>query len=88
MSNVIVVMRVMPEGIETDLEAIGEKLKALGAKGIEKKPVAFGLSCLEAIFSIQDAEGGTNELETSVAGVPGVSSAEIIRLGREIDGKL
>jgi len=87
-SNVIIVIRVMPEGLETDLGLISTELRNLGAKDIKKEPVAFGLSCLETVFSIPDQEGGMDKLEKSVSEIPGVSSAEVISMGREIDGKL
>ena len=87
-ANVIIVMRVMPEGLETDLGSLSGKLTELGAKSVAKKPVAFGLSCLETVFSIPDQEGGMDKLEKDVAEIPGVSSAEVISMGREIDGKL
>jgi len=74
MGDVAIHFRVMPEGIETDLEAIKVELKKLGAKHIEEKPVGFGLKSLEVIFITPDKEGQT--FEDKIRAIPGVESVE------------
>jgi elongation factor 1-beta len=83
--TVIAQIRIMPEGIEVDLGKIVDEVKKLGCKGYEVKDVAFGLKAVEAIFAVPDGEGGTEEIETKLRAFPGVGSAEVINLGREID---
>lgn len=80
--NVMVTFRVMPEGTETDLEKIKEKLLKLGSKKVRTEPLAFGLNAVIAYFVVPDAEGGTENLEKSVRNIEGVSEAEVIELNR------
>ncbi len=87
MANVVVTVRILPEGLEVDLNSIKAEARKAGATRLEEKPVAFGLKAVEAVFSIPDAEGGSEILEKQLRAIPGVSSAEIIGLAREITTK-
>jgi len=76
MGDVAIHFRVMPEGVDTDLEAIKRALTALGAKHIEEKPVGFGLKSLEVIFITPDKAGQT--FEDKIREIPGVESVETV----------
>jgi len=78
----MVTFRVMPDGTETNLEKIKEKLFNLGSKKVEIEPLAFGLNAVIAYFIVPDAEGGAEDLEKSVKGIEGVSEAEITEVNR------
>ncbi len=78
----MVTFRVMPDGTETNLEKIKEKLFNLGSKKVEIEPWAFGLNAVIAYFIVPDAEGGAEDLEKSVKGIEGVSEAEITEVNR------
>ncbi len=84
MTNVISVIRVMPEGLEVDIKQLELEIKKLGAIQIAEKPVAFGLKAIEATFSVPDSTGGTEEIEEKLRAMEGVSSVEVISMGREI----
>lgn len=81
MGDVAVTLKVMPESPEADLEKIKAEISSVinGAgvhlKGIEEKPVAFGLKCLEVLMIMPD-QGGTDELEELLRGIEGVASVE------------
>ena len=86
MGEVALQYRVLPNNLEVDLDALLESIvKALpeGAKlrTSEKKPVAFGLQALHVLIVIEDKEGGAEQIESAMAGVPGVQSVEIIQMG-------
>lgn len=85
-TNVITEIRIMPDGLEVDLASLQEKIKALGAQSLELRDVAFGLRAVHAIFAIPDAEGGAMErVERGLAAIPGVSTVEVVNMGREVD---
>jgi len=85
--NVVVKLRVMPEGVETDLDGIQEKIRSL-AKGafevhsMEVKPIAFGLKALEVNLLFNDAAGGMDETQEAVKNIGGVSEVETLDVNR------
>jgi elongation factor 1-beta len=78
--------RVLPEGLDVDLdEMLAGITKTLpeGArlKASEKKPLAFGLQALHVLVVIDDKEGGAETVESAIAAVAGVQSVEIVEMG-------
>ena len=78
--------RVLPEGLETDLDKLRNDIeKALpeGAKlrASEQRPLAFGLKALHVLIVMDDKKGGAEQVEAAVSGVPGVQSVEIVEMG-------
>jgi len=77
MGDVLCTIKVMPTGVDVDLEAIEAKIKELiSPEKVEVKPVAFGLKALEVSKIIPDGEGGPDGLEEKIRGVEGVESVE------------
>ena len=86
MGEVALQYRVLPEGLEVDLDALNQSLvKALpeGAviKASEKKPVAFGLNALHILVVMDDKKGGADAVEAALSEVDGVQSVEMIEMG-------
>ncbi|MFH1802190.1 MAG: elongation factor 1-beta [archaeon] len=81
MSIAAVIVKIMPDGPDTDLEAIKkaaeEKLKEDGAQNIsfEVKEIAFGLKAVMVKFAWPE-EKDTSIFEDKLSGIEGVSSAE------------
>jgi elongation factor 1-beta len=78
--------RILPDGLEIDLDALHESLKGAlpeGAtiKASEKKPVAFGLQALHILVVMDDKKGGADAVESALSGVQGVQSVEMIEMG-------
>lgn len=78
--------RVLPEGLEVDLDKLEKDIKAklpAGAvlKAAEKRPVAFGLKALHVLIVLDDKKGGAEQVESAIAEVPGVQSVEIVEMG-------
>jgi translation elongation factor aEF-1 beta len=84
-TNVIAQIRVMPDGLEVDVDKLADQVQKVGSKGIQIREIAFGLKAIEAVFTVPDGEGGTEKIEKTLAALPGVSTVEVINLGREID---
>ena len=79
MGMVAVTLKVMPDSPQADLEKIKSEIrkciKDVEIKGIEEKPVAFGLKCLEVLLTMPD-QGGTDNIEEAIKKIPGVVSVE------------
>ena len=79
MGIVAVTFRIMPDDVDTDLDAIKARVrKTLGdsLRDLREQPVAFGLKALVAIALVSDAAGGSDGLEQALASLPGVGSVE------------
>jgi elongation factor 1-beta len=86
MGEVALQYRVLPEGLEVNLDDLLTSItKALpeGAllKASEKKPLAFGLQALHVLVVLDDKKGGAEMVETTIAGLAGVQSVEIVQMG-------
>lgn len=94
MAQVVVTVKLMPEGPDSDMEAvqgiaeqkIDEFVQEKGEKRFAIKPIAFGLRSLEIIFVLNDqiVTGGTEPLEASLAEIEGVGGVEIVDVRRAL----
>ena len=90
MAEVIVTLKIMPESVDVDLEAIEHKVKQAvadfgGEVGkVEHKPVAFGLKALMIYFVMDESIGSTEKLENIIAEFHGVNSVEVTDVRRAI----
>lgn len=92
MANVVVTIKVMPESIDIDVEALKvEVLKEIkkftGREDNESYkekivPVAFGLKGIEIIFVYDEKKGGTDPLEDILRNLEGVGGVEITDVRR------
>lgn len=78
--------RVLPEGLDVDLEKLRydiERALPDGARlrASEQRPVAFGLKALHVLIVLDDKKGGAEQVENAIAGVAGVQSVEIVEMG-------
>ena len=79
MGKVAVTFRVMPEGVEVDLDAVQSQLRDSlreRLKKLEVKPVAYGLRAVEAIVILEDAAGEMERVESLLLQIPGVGGVE------------
>ena len=86
MGQVALQYRILPNDLDVDLDALLQSVtRALPAgaelKTSEKKPVAFGLQALYVLVVIEDKDGGVEQVESAMAGVPGVQSVEVLQMG-------
>lgn len=91
MANAIVTIKIMPESVETDLEAIQaiaeKKIAAFSGNDqlrVEIKPVAFGLKSLNMTFVIDESLGSPEALEKELQAIEGVNSAETVDVRRAV----
>ncbi len=80
-------IKIMPAGVETDLEALKGGLEAVIPEGVKlhgfsEEPIAFGLKAVIAVVVVGDIEGGTDRVEEAFAAVDDVESVSVMELGR------
>ena len=78
--------RVLPEGVDVDLDKLEQDIKGALPEGAalrasEKKPLAFGLKALHILIVLDDKKGGAEQVEDSISKVAGVQSVEIVQMG-------
>ena len=78
--------RVLPEGLEVDLKKMRDDIGKVLPQGAvlrasEERPLAYGLKALHVLIVIDDKKGGAEQVESAIAGVPGVQSVEIVEMG-------
>lgn len=82
MGKVMAVIRVMPDSTDRDMNKLMDELKKVlpksaEFKGMQSKPIAFGLSAITVAFVVSDTEGGTEPVEAAFSKVPGVESVTV-----------
>ena len=88
MANVIIKLKIMPEGVETDLKAlavkVGEKIKKAGGEQVShiEEPIAFGLKALIFTFLRDEKKGSSEPLEKELEEMKEVNSAEVVDVRR------
>lgn len=85
--NVAATLKVMPSGVEVDMDAIDAKIRAIVEKygrvnTLDIKPVAFGLKSIEVTVLLSDSQGGLDEIESEIGDIEDVASVEITDMNR------
>lgn len=87
MARVVMTIRVMPDGVEIDLDDLLKRIKSAIPKGtdvgaVETQPVAFGLKALRMNLAREESMGGTDDIENAISAIEGVSQVEVERVSR------
>lgn len=87
MARVVMTMKIMPDGVEIDLDDLLERIKSVipertDVGAIERQPVAFGLIAIRMNLIRDESLGGTDDLEEAISAVEGVAQVEVEMVSR------
>lgn len=91
MANVVITLKLMPEDVEVDLDALHREAKKTihryvgkGEIRAEQEPIAFGLKALRLTFVMDESKGGLDPLEDILRNLEGVQSVQVVDVRRAI----
>jgi elongation factor 1-beta len=86
MGQVAVLFRLMPQGVETDMNEVAQQVRGsmpegASIRGMQVKDIAFGLKSLLVSVVMADTGGILESTEHALAKVPHVESVEVMEEG-------
>jgi len=87
MGEVVATIKLMPESPEMDVEKVKAEIKSsipenTELHSIEEEPIAFGLVALNVMVVVDDAEGGTEQIEENLSNIEDIASIEVVDVRR------
>ncbi|MBD6955438.1 MAG: elongation factor 1-beta [Thermoplasmata archaeon] len=82
MGEVGIVYKILPEDVELDVNDLSKRIEEeirgiCNVKGVQIKPIAFGLNAILMFVSVKDESGASDRVEQKIKGVKGVGEIEV-----------
>ena len=85
MGSVIVTFRIMPEGLEVNLDSLEQEIKSkIKPQRIQRVPIAFGLNAIQIIKLVEEKEGEMDRTTDRIKSIKGVKEVEVVGLTRSL----
>ena len=85
MAQVIIIFKVMPTGINVDLDKLEKEIKAsVNPERVNREPIAFGLVALNVTALVEDAGGEVDSVENKLKAINGVGEVEVTEITRTL----
>ena len=89
MGEVITTFKVMPDGLEIDLDGLKETIKKdvgviVKVHDLREQPIAFGLKALLVMVTIPEQEGVLEKVENALEAIEGVSQVDTVDVRRAL----
>ncbi|TFH08303.1 MAG: elongation factor 1-beta [Candidatus Thorarchaeota archaeon] len=87
MARVVMTIKIMPDGVEIDLDDLLEQIKSVVPEGtdvgaVETQPIAFGLKAIRMNLVRDESLGGTDDIEAAISAVEGVAQVDVEMVSR------
>ena len=87
MARVIITLKIMPDGIDVNMDDLLELVKSAIPEGTDIRaneviPVAFGLKALRMNVAREESMGGTDDIEAAIGALDGVAQVEVEMVSR------
>ncbi len=82
MGEVGIIYKILPEDIDIDVNDLSKKVEEeikgiCKVKGVQIKPIAFGLNAILIFVSVNDESGASERVEQKIKSVKGVGEIEV-----------
>jgi elongation factor 1-beta len=87
MGEVAVQLKIMPNSPDVDLKGLSDRITSQIADygrlySCDEQPIAFGLKALIITVIVEDKEGGTEAVESSISEIDEVESVQVVAVTR------
>ena len=87
MARVIITLKIMPDGIDVNMDDLLELVKGAIPEGTDIRaneviPVAFGLKALRMNVAREESMGGTDDIEAAIGALDCVAQVEVEMVSR------
>jgi len=87
MARVVITLKIMPDGIDMNMDDLLERVKGAIPEGTDVRaneviPVAFGLKALRMNVAREESMGGTDDIEAAISALDGVAQVEVEMVSR------
>ena len=85
MGEVIVTFRVMPTGVDVNLDELEKAIRdSVKPEVIKREPIAFGISSVNVTTMVPDEAGQLDKVQDKLKALKGVNDVEVTEICRSL----